>query len=226
VESKERGGLTVNLIAINGSPRKNWNTATLLGHCMRGAESKGAKTQLFHLYELTYKGCQSCFLCKMTNGVHYGRCATFDELSPLLQAIREQADMLILGSPIYFGAVTGEMKSFLERLLFASHLYASTEGTVFPRKLKTAFIYTMNIPETMIGYTAYGSMIKAQEANLLRTFGHTETYCCYDTYQFGDYAKVEAEMFDPVHKAERREKVFPVDCQSAFELGCRLAETP
>jgi multimeric flavodoxin WrbA len=199
----------MNLFAINGSPRKSWNTATLLEHCMRGAESKGANTHLYHLYDLAFKGCQSCFACKMMNGPHYGRCATIDELSPLLEAIHDQADILILGSPIYFGVVTGEMRSFLERLLFAFHLYSLPEKTLFPRTVKTASIYTMNIPETMIGYTAYGSMIKAQEANLLRTFGHTETYCCYDTYQFPDYAKVEMELFDPVHKAERREKVFP-----------------
>jgi len=37
------------IIAINGSPRKNWNTATLLEKALKGAASQGAKTSLIHL---------------------------------------------------------------------------------------------------------------------------------------------------------------------------------
>ena len=56
------------VIAINGSPRKTWNTAMLLGHALEGAASKGAKTELVHLYDLDYKGCTSCFSCKLVGG--------------------------------------------------------------------------------------------------------------------------------------------------------------
>jgi multimeric flavodoxin WrbA len=52
------------IIAINGSPRKEWNTATLLDHALRGAESHGAKTELIHIYDLDFRGCTSCFSCK------------------------------------------------------------------------------------------------------------------------------------------------------------------
>ena len=45
------------LLAFNGSPRKKWNTATLLEHALKGAKSEGAKTELIHLYDLDYKGC-------------------------------------------------------------------------------------------------------------------------------------------------------------------------
>ena len=45
------------VIAINGSPRKTWNTAMLLEHAIKGAESAGAKTEIVHLYDLDYKGC-------------------------------------------------------------------------------------------------------------------------------------------------------------------------
>ena len=51
-------------IGVNGSPRKKWNTATLLEKALEGAKSQGAKTELFHLYDLNYKGCISCFACK------------------------------------------------------------------------------------------------------------------------------------------------------------------
>ena len=110
------------VIAINGSPRKKWNTARLLEHALKGAESMGAETKLIHLYDLDYKGCMSCFACKLKGGESFGRCAVNDDLAPILEEIKS-ADAFILGSPIYFGDVTGEMRSFLERLLFPNPIY-------------------------------------------------------------------------------------------------------
>ncbi len=49
------------VIAINGSPRKRWNTATLLEKALEGAASQGAETELIHLYDIDFKGCTSCF---------------------------------------------------------------------------------------------------------------------------------------------------------------------
>ena len=48
-------------LGVNGSPRKKWNTATLLKKALEGAASEGAKATLVHLYDLDYKGCISCF---------------------------------------------------------------------------------------------------------------------------------------------------------------------
>jgi multimeric flavodoxin WrbA len=112
----------VKVLAINGSPRKRWNTATLLNNVLEGAASQGAETELIHLYDLDYKGCRSCFSCKLIGGKSYGRCATKDDLTPVLEKI-QLVDALILGSPIYFGEVTGAMRSFLERLLFPNTVY-------------------------------------------------------------------------------------------------------
>ena len=102
----------VTVIIVNGSPRKSWNTATLLEHALKGAESIGAKTELVHLYDLDYKGCTSCFACKLKGGKSYGKCAMNDDLTLVLERIAE-ADALILGSPVYLGTATGEMRSFL-----------------------------------------------------------------------------------------------------------------
>jgi multimeric flavodoxin WrbA len=49
------------IMAFNGSSRKTWNTATLLGKALEGATSQGAETELIHLYDLQYSGCKSCF---------------------------------------------------------------------------------------------------------------------------------------------------------------------
>jgi multimeric flavodoxin WrbA len=55
-------------IAVNGSPRKGWNTATLLRKALAGAKKNGAETDLVHLYGLSYRGCISCFACKKIGG--------------------------------------------------------------------------------------------------------------------------------------------------------------
>ena len=68
------------IMAFNGSPRKAWNTATLLGKALEGAASKGAETELVHLYDLSFKGCISCFACKLKGGRSYGKCAVEDDL--------------------------------------------------------------------------------------------------------------------------------------------------
>ena len=107
----------MNIMAFNGSPRKDWNTANLLNKALEGAASKGATTELIHLYDLNYKGCISCFACKTKNGKSYGRCPVNDDLKDVFRKV-EEVDAIILGSPIYFGRVSGEMASFLDRLLF------------------------------------------------------------------------------------------------------------
>jgi len=56
--------VTMKVIAVNGSPRKKWNTATLLHKALDGAKSIGAQTEFIHLYDLNFKGCTSCFACK------------------------------------------------------------------------------------------------------------------------------------------------------------------
>ena len=98
------------IIAVNGSPRKNWNTHILLENALNGAKELGAETELINLYDYNYKGCTSCFACKR-KGVTLNKCAMKDDLEPILQKITE-CDGLILGSPIYYVSVTGEMKSF------------------------------------------------------------------------------------------------------------------
>lgn len=216
----------MHVLAINGSPRKKWNTATLLTKALEGAASQGATTELIHLYDLTYKGCTSCFACKLIGGVSYGRCALQDELRPVLEKIENSVDVLLLGSPIYFGCASGELRSFLERLLFAPLLYSQPPKSIFPRTIKTAMFYTMNVSQELSQRLGYPTLFQLTEASLTRAFGTpSQTFCAYDTLQFPDYDKVVMEYMDPQHKARRRAEVFPEDCQQAFNLGKQLATT-
>lgn len=210
------------VIAFNGSPRKNWNTGTLLKKALEGAESQGAETDLIHLYDIDFKGCRSCFACKTKGGKSYGRCAQQDDLTPILKKA-EEVDIIFLGSPIYYGTVTGEMKSFIERLMFPYSIYTDPPGSLFPRKIRTGFIYTMNVTEQLIKERGFDRQITLTKESLTRIFGASESLCSFDTYQFEDYSKVVADRFDPEKKAKRREEVFPQDCEKAFEMGVRFA---
>jgi multimeric flavodoxin WrbA len=211
------------VIAINGSPRKKWNTATLLNKALEGAAAQGADTELINLYHLDYKGCVSCFACKIRSSKSYGTCGFSDELTPILKKVVE-ADALIIGSPIYFGSVTGELRSFLERLLFPYLTYTVPYASIAPKKIATGFIYTMNVSEEQSKTFGYEHLFNTHARYLQLIFGQrTESLCSFDTYQFEDYSKVLMESFDPTKKAQRREEVFPQDCQRAYELGARLA---
>lgn len=210
------------VLAINGSPRKKWNTAMLLKKSLEGAASLGAATELIHLYDLNFKGCVSCFGCKTIGGASYGRCAHHDDLSPILAKLPE-TDVLLLGSPIYFGAVTGEMQSFLERLQFPFLTYTDPPGSIFSGKIRTGFIFTLGADETMARERGFDAGIAAHEFILKMIFGNSESVCSYDTYQFQDYSKVFAPRWDPEKKAKRRAEIFPEDCRRAFEMGKRLA---
>ena len=211
------------VIAFNGSPRKKWNTATLLQKALDGASSQGAKTELIHLYDLNYKGCMSCFSCKMKNGKSYGRCAVKDDLTPVFKEVLD-AQSLIFGSPIYLGTATGQMRSFMERLVFPFLPYTDPPSTIFPKKIKTGFIYTLGATEEMSKERGFNHHISFNETILERIFGSCESLCSYDTYQFEDYSKVFAPRFDPEKKAQRRKEVFPLDCARAFEMGVNLTK--
>ncbi len=207
------------IIAVNGSPRKKWNTHILLEKCLEGAREAGAETELINLYDIQFKGCTSCFACKL-KGNSVTKCIMKDDMEKILQDICE-CDVLILGSPIYFTSVTGEMKSFMERLIFP---YTSYEGkpSSFGKKINTAFIYTMNAPSFALPLIGYPKLFKYNKKLMKRTFGSSEYLISTATYQFDDYSKYAMTYFDGNKRLKRRETVFVEDCKKAFNLGKQL----
>ena len=210
------------VIALNGSPRKKWNTATLLKHALDGAATKGAETELIHLYDYNYKGCMSCFACQLKDGKSYGRCAVNDDLKPILDKVHD-ADAIILGSPIYFGMPTGVIRSCMERLLFQYHTYDANYSSLFKRSISTGLIYTMNVEQSLVEAIGYDRIFMGIEMTFKRCFGSSETLMVTDTYQFDDYSRYETSGLNEAKKARRKAEVFPEDCRKAFEIGVRFA---
>ena len=211
------------ILAINGSPRKTGNTATLLGKALEGAAAKGAETELIHLRDLQYSGCISCFSCKKINGKSYGKCAVNDALTPVLEKI-ESAHALILGSPVYFGRQTGLLTNFFERLLFQYLVYDANYSSLFGKKIATGIIYTMNVTEEQAKANGYFTQFDTNERFLGRTLGSAETLLVFDTYQFDDYSKYVCTAFSEEHKANIKTTQFPLDCEKAFAMGAKFAK--
>ena len=213
------------VLAINGSPRKTCNTATMLNKALEGAASEGAETEIIHLYDLNFKGCTSCFACKLKGGKSYGECAYKDELTPVLKNI-PKIDALILGSPIYIGTVTGEMKKLLERLIFPYMVYDVNHSSLFPKKIPVGFIYTMGADEGRFKEMSMDRHIRLNETVLGRIFGASESLVATDTYQFEDYTKYVSSFGVEAweKKIRRRKEVFPIDCEKAYQMGARFAK--
>ncbi len=116
------------------------------------------------------------------------------------------------------------MRSCIERLCFQHVRYANPPATLFPRRIRTALIYTMNVPEEMVADSGLGTHIGITRGFMERTFGHCETLLATDTLQFDDYLQYENTHFDPNAKQRRYREVFPQDEARARELGRRLTE--
>lgn len=210
------------LLAINGSPRKHNNTGKLLEQVVAGAQSKGAKTELIHLRELQYTGCVSCFACKRIGGPSYGRCILKDDLSAILDKAHE-ADILVLGSPIYFGTETAFTRAFQERLWFQYFLYSLTKPPLSHRKKATALLYTMNLNEERVAEFGYDSIINRAKTVMERLFAPCEVFLACDTLQFDDYSKYDTDMWDVPAKQKRHMESFPQELEKAYALGVKLA---
>jgi multimeric flavodoxin WrbA len=211
------------VMALNGSPRKKkWNTITLLKEALKGAASVGAETELIQLYDLKFSGCISCFSCKRISRKEDGICAVQDDLTSVLDHVKN-TDSLIIGTPVYYGAESASTRALLERLCFPYNKYAKDMRTLFPRRIRTALIYTMNVGDEMLEVMGYNRHFALTKMILERHLGACELLVSTDTLQYSDYDKYESEKFDKEAKAKRHAEVFPEDCKRAFELGVRMA---
>jgi multimeric flavodoxin WrbA len=115
-------------LAISGSPRKNGNTETLLQRCLDGLARRGIEGELVSLRDKTIKGCRGCAIC---GGKRDKQCNTKDDdFHPIFERM-QKADIIVVGSPVYFGSATPEMMALLDRAGYVSR----SNGGLLSRKL-------------------------------------------------------------------------------------------
>ncbi|MBQ6467772.1 MAG: flavodoxin family protein [Clostridia bacterium] len=212
---------------VNGSPRKNWNTVKLLKKAMEGAQESGAECELVNIYDKPFKGCVSCFACKIKNSKCNGLCAYRDDMRPLLESAFD-ADVIVVGSPVYFNGATAGTRAFLERLMFPIDTYMVDEDgkriNITHKPVKTAVIYDMNCPDFFMDQVNYRVLLGDVQHELERLFGYCEILYVNNTYQFSDYNRYDINMFPEEMKQKQLEEHFPIDLQNAYNLGKRLSK--
>ena len=208
------------ILIIDGGPRATFNTASMLKKFAEGASSISNEIEVktIRLYSLDYKGCMSCMACKI-KGKASQVCKYKDALTPILEEIA-QADGLVLGSPIYFGDVTGQMRTFLERLAFPWLSYNDYSMTA-PKRMPVVLLETMNGLPNRNNSQGFGSM----EYCIANALGQPDKLYAYNTYQVKNYANFELGGFSEEAKRKYREEHWEEDLQKAFEAGKRMAKT-
>ena len=152
------------------------------------AHDTGVEVELVNLYSLNFKGCTSCFYCKLKSKEH-GICAMKDDLSPVLEKIK-MADAVIFGTSIYFMNLSAGMIACLERLFFSNYIYSNEIPTVFPKKLPNAFFYTMNMNEHHWEQFTMSMRVGMYEGTAERILGvKPKILYAFNTVQFKDYSK-------------------------------------
>ena len=207
------------IIIIDGGPRKTFNTASMLNKFAEGASSVSSEIEVktIRLYDLDYKGCMSCMACKV-KGRASNVCKFKDAITPILEEIA-QADGLVLGSPNYFGEITGQMRAFLERLAFPWLSYNDYSMTA-PKRMPVVLVETMNGLPEMNNSNGYGSM----EYCISAALGEPEKLTAYNTYQVKNYDRFELAGFSEEAKRKYRDEHWEQDLQNAFDAGKKMAE--
>jgi len=105
------------VVAFNGSPRKDGNTAILINKAFDELEKEGIKTELVQLSAKPLHGCIACYKCAENKDQ---RCAVKNDAANEYIEKISRAQGILLGSPVYFVDVTPEMKALIDRAGFVS----------------------------------------------------------------------------------------------------------
>lgn len=202
------------IVALNGSPRKKWNTGQMLESFLDGVRSveSDVKVERTDVYDLNHKGCRSCFGCRL-KAREKGQCIVRDGAYEVLRSIRN-CDGLVMASPIYYWNVTAELRALLERLYYPGEC---------ERAIPVTCIYTMNQPEEVMEQRFRPSLDSIKF--FMRTMFHTEPEEVF-SFQTLHWEHPERYRFSEELYQERKERhdaQFPVDLQNAFEAGRRFA---
>jgi len=110
VDSRASKEIMMKVLAINGSHRKGKNTATMLKLVLHELEQGGVQTELLEIADLTIEFCRACNHCLKTT-----ECKIEDDDMAMVAQKMIESDAILLGSPVYFGNVTGKLKVFMDR---------------------------------------------------------------------------------------------------------------
>ena len=200
------------IAVINGSPRKNWNTAQLMEKFVEGMKSEhdNLEIQNINVYDYQFSGCRSCFACKLKAFEDQPLACRFkDGITEVLDDVRN-CDAVVIGSPIQFCDLSAQLKAFLERLMYPGKA---------PKVIPAALIMTMNATEA-----PYNKVIAPSieiTANYWKgNFNYLpKQYTAFDTYQRKNEHLYKKSSHDMEGKRIRHEAHFHEELDRFYALG-------
>jgi len=147
------------VVAINGSPKSNGNTYEAIKAVANELEKENIEVEIIHVGNKMVRGCLACNGCARNKNE---KCVMEnDEVNEWIQKMKD-ADGIILGSPVYYSAIAGTMKSFLDRAFYV----ASANGGMFRHKVGASVVAVRRaggIPtfDQLNNYIAYSEMVMA-----------------------------------------------------------------
>jgi len=140
-------------VAFNGSPNKEGNTWHALKMVTAELEKEGIETEIIHVGNKVVRGCTACYQCvKQMNK----QCVLpGDEVNEWIQKMKD-ADGIILGSPVYFSAIAGTMKAFLDRAFFVT-----------------------GVNDAMLRHKVGAAVVAVRRAGAVPTFEQLNNFLCY-----------------------------------------------
>jgi multimeric flavodoxin WrbA len=115
-------------LGLVGSPIRGGNVDLLVDQVLAGATSQGAHIEKIFLNDLTIRPCQSCGPGPHDGGSHAGHCRIDDDMRQV-HTLLDAADILILGTPVYFDTVSAQTKLMIDRCNCMTPLVERPDGT-------------------------------------------------------------------------------------------------
>lgn len=164
------------VLLINGSPRKNGNTATALAEVQRQLTEEGIESEIVWIGNKPIRGCCACDQCKEKA---LGECVFNDDVCNSISAKFADADALIVGSPVYYGQPNGALLSIIQRAFYSNGANISGKPAasiaVCRRGGATAVFETLNMPFQMMNMP----IVTSQYWNIV--YGRAEGEAAFDT---------------------------------------------
>lgn len=146
------------VVAINGSPKSEGNTAQLINMIAQELAKENISTEMMHIGNKTIRGCFGCGACAKNQDT---RCVAKDDeyVNECIQQMKE-ADGILIGSPVHFSGIAGTMKSFLDRAFYVS----AANGNIFRHKVGASIVAVrrsggVSTFDAMNHYLNYAEMI-------------------------------------------------------------------
>lgn len=164
------------VLLINGSPRKQGNTFLALSEAAKTLEANGINTEIVQIGVKPVRGCIACGQCKQKE---LGRCVFDDDICNRISEKLDDADALIVGSPVYYGQPNGAVLSLIQRMFFSAGEKVQNKPAaavcVCRRGGATAAFQAMNMPFQMMNMP----VVTSQYWNIV--YGREEGQAALDT---------------------------------------------